>query len=104
MPYITLQTASYDRLDRQMTVFNVGANWMMNGNISKVSLDYQNRPVYSLVGNDLIKKLFSAKGRFFYPVPVLLFKKPLVNLFWKTDFVDQFNISFVRSQWNPAGI
>jgi hypothetical protein len=55
MPYATLQTASYDRLDKQMTVFNLGINWFLQGNTSKVSFDYQNRPVYSLVGNNLIR-------------------------------------------------
>jgi hypothetical protein len=55
MPYATLQTASYDRLDKQMTVFDLGINWLINGNTSKLSLDYQNRPVYSSVGNNLIR-------------------------------------------------
>jgi hypothetical protein len=55
MPYATLQTASYDRLDKQMTLFDLGINWLINGNTSKLTLDYQNRPVYSLAGNSLIR-------------------------------------------------
>jgi hypothetical protein len=62
MPYATLQTAKYDRLDKQMTVFNFGANWFMKGNTSKLSIDYQNRPVYSLAGNNLIRNS-SHKGQ-----------------------------------------
>lgn len=56
MPYATLQTAKFDRLDKQMTVINLGANWFINGNISKITLDYQNMPVYYLVGNDLVRE------------------------------------------------
>lgn len=63
MPYATLQTANYDRLDKEMTLFNLGANWFMKGNTSKVSLDYQNRPVYALAGNNLIRSS-SRKGQF----------------------------------------
>jgi hypothetical protein len=62
MPYATLQTAKYDRLDKQMTVFNIGTNWFLNQNTSKVSVDYQNRPVYSLAGNNLIRNS-SRKGQ-----------------------------------------
>ena len=57
MPYATFQTAKYDRLDKQMMVFNLGTNWFIKGNNSKISLDYQNRPVYSLTGNDLVRIL-----------------------------------------------
>ena len=63
MPYATLQTANYDRLDKQMTVFNIGANWFLQGNTSKVSFDYQNRPLYSLAGSNLIRNS-SRKGQF----------------------------------------
>ena len=63
MPYGTMQTANFDRLDKQMTVFNGGVNWFIKGNNSKISLDYQNRPVYSLMGNNLIKDS-SRKGQF----------------------------------------
>ena len=62
MPYATLQTANYDRLDKQMTVFNLGVNWFIKGNTSKISFDYQNRPVYSLAGNNLIRNS-SRKGQ-----------------------------------------
>ena len=56
MPYGTVQTSDYDRLDKKMTVFNLGVNWFMKSNTSKISLDYQNRPYYSLVGNNLIRE------------------------------------------------
>ncbi len=63
MPYATLQTASYDRFDKQMTVFNLGTNWFIKGNTSKISFDYQSRPVYTLAGNNLIRES-SRKGQF----------------------------------------
>ncbi|HEY5408863.1 MAG TPA: hypothetical protein VIJ92_17365 [Ginsengibacter sp.] len=55
MPYVTLQTAKYERLNKTMTVFDVGTNWLLKGNTSKITLDYQNRPAYSIAGNNLIR-------------------------------------------------
>ncbi|HMJ71290.1 MAG TPA: hypothetical protein VK508_20480 [Cyclobacteriaceae bacterium] len=55
MPYATIQSANYDRLNKQMTVYAVGMNWLIKGNNSKITLDYQVRPTYSPVGTELIK-------------------------------------------------
>jgi hypothetical protein len=55
MPYVTLQSAKLDRLDKQMNVYDVGLNWFIKGHTSKLTLDYQSRPVYSLQGTDLIR-------------------------------------------------
>ena len=63
MPYATVQSSSYDRLDKQMTIFDLGLNWFIKGNTSKVTFDYQNRPSYSLAGNNLIRNS-SRKGQF----------------------------------------
>jgi hypothetical protein len=54
MPYATLQSATYDRLDKPMNVFDVGVNWLIKGHNSKITLDYQSRPTYSPSGTDLI--------------------------------------------------
>lgn len=54
MPYATVQSAKYDRLDKQMTVFDVGLNWFIKGHTSKFTLDYQNRPVYDPVSAPLL--------------------------------------------------
>ncbi len=54
MPYATVQSASLDRLTGQMTVYDIGINWFLKGHTSKFTLDYQNRPVYSPVGNNLV--------------------------------------------------
>jgi hypothetical protein len=54
MPYATLQSASYDRLKSQMTVFEVGVNWFIKGHTSKITLDYQDRPTYTPIGTELV--------------------------------------------------
>ncbi|WP_439554867.1 hypothetical protein [Dyadobacter sp.] len=55
MPYASLQYADYDRLRDGMSVFNVGLNWLIKGHTGKMSLNYENRPVYrsSSVVNEL---------------------------------------------------
>ena len=55
MPYITYQSANYDRLDKQMNVYDLGMNWFIKGHTSKLTLDYQLRPTYTPVGSDLIR-------------------------------------------------
>jgi len=55
MPYATLQSAKLDRLDKQMNVYSLGVNWFIKGHMSKITLDYQSRPVYELQGTDLIR-------------------------------------------------
>ncbi|MBC7920409.1 MAG: hypothetical protein H7Z75_04895 [Ferruginibacter sp.] len=45
-PYASLMHADYPRLADPVTVYNVGVNWLIQGHNSKLSLDYQNRPVY----------------------------------------------------------
>ncbi len=55
MPYASLMSADYDRLNDRMNVVDVGVNWFMKSHSSKLTLDYQNRPVYELQSNDLTK-------------------------------------------------
>lgn len=55
MPYATIQSAKYDRLDKQMTVYDIGVNWLIKGHNSKISVDYQLRPTYTPVGTDLVR-------------------------------------------------
>lgn len=55
MPYASLMSAGYDRLDDQMNVIDVGVNWLIKGHSSKLTLDYQNRPVYEAQGAELVK-------------------------------------------------
>ncbi len=61
MPYISMQSAKYDRLDKQMNVMDAGINWLIKGHGSKISLDYQSRPNYNQQGTELIRS--SRKGQ-----------------------------------------
>lgn len=53
MPYASLMSAGFDNLSGQMNVYSLGVNWLLNGHGSKLSLDYQSRPIYDLQNNAL---------------------------------------------------
>ncbi len=55
MPYASIQSAKYDRLDKPMNVYNVGVNWLIKGHTSKITLDYQSRPYYEQQGTDITR-------------------------------------------------
>ena len=53
MPYASAQYADYGALQHKaMVLFDVGFNWLVKGHNSKISIDYQNRPTYSLNANN----------------------------------------------------
>lgn len=55
MPYMSASLAKFDRLNGlKTTVFNAGINYFINNHKAKVSLDWQNRPTYTL-DNNVIK-------------------------------------------------
>jgi len=62
MPYASLMSAGYDRLGDQMNVIDIGVNWLITGHSSKLTFDYQNRPVYEAQGAELIKS--TRRGQF----------------------------------------
>lgn len=53
MPYAQAQLGSYERLTKTSGVWNLGVNYLIRGHNSKLSLDYQNRPVYQAEGTKL---------------------------------------------------
>lgn len=55
MPYVSLMSADYTRLDKQMNVINAGVNWLIKGHSSKLTLDLQNRPYYQQQGTELLR-------------------------------------------------
>lgn len=55
MPYASLQSAKYDRLDKQMNVYDLGVNWLIKGHTSKITLDYQSRPYFEQQGPDITR-------------------------------------------------
>lgn len=46
-PYADIMLADYDRLKSNMLMWDAGINWLIDGNRAKLSLNYQNRPVFS---------------------------------------------------------
>lgn len=55
MPYLSLTSADFDILSDQMNVYNAGMNWLIKGHASKLTLDYQNRPVFESESGELVK-------------------------------------------------
>lgn len=47
MPFAQLMSARYDRLNNRMNVWDIGCNYFLNGHQHKLSLNYQNRPVFN---------------------------------------------------------
>jgi len=57
MPYTSASFAKFDRLNSNyVNVYNAGVNWFIQGHKAKITLDYQNRPSYTVLDNDLIIK------------------------------------------------
>ena len=55
-PFFDLQYSQYDRLKDAMYVFDIGVNWLIYGNNSKVTFNYQSRPYFSANSNgDLVQ-------------------------------------------------
>jgi hypothetical protein len=55
MPYLSFITADFNQLSDKMNVYNVGVNWLIKGQGSKLSLDYQSRPVFESPSGDLVR-------------------------------------------------
>ena len=48
MPYLSANYAKFQRLNDPTFVWNVGVNWFIKDHTSKMTLDYQRRPIYDL--------------------------------------------------------
>jgi hypothetical protein len=55
LPFASWQHSEYERLANAMDLYNVGINWLMKGNSSKLTLNYENRPVYRSGATELVK-------------------------------------------------
>lgn len=53
MPYASLQYANYERLNDGMAYLDAGVNWLLAGHTSKLTVAYQNRPVYDAAGDKI---------------------------------------------------
>jgi len=52
-PNIAIQYSDYEGLDEAMIVYDLGINYFFKGHSNKMTLGYQNRPIYQLVNNQL---------------------------------------------------
>jgi hypothetical protein len=68
MPYASLMSADYERLRDRMNVYNIGVNWLIKGHTSKISLDYQSRPVYEQQGTEWVSKGYKGQAVLQYQV------------------------------------
>ncbi len=60
-PYISGSYASYQRLKDPVVVYDIGVNWLMNGHNSKITIDYQSRPVFNTDSNFNLSEILSAR-------------------------------------------
>ena len=51
MPYASFRASSYDRLADLVRVYDAGVNWLINKHQSKISLNFQLRPVFEQNAN-----------------------------------------------------
>lgn len=61
-PNIAIQYSDFDVLDDKMVVYDLGINCYFKGHSNKLSLGYQNRPVFQNINNQL--KVDERKGMF----------------------------------------
>jgi hypothetical protein len=59
-PYADITLCKYDRLKNNIAMWDVGFNWLIEGQLSKVSLNYQSRPIV----NTATLKQTTNKGMF----------------------------------------
>ena len=60
-PYISGIYAHYQKLKDPVMVYDIGVNWIMRGNSSKISLDYQSRPIFDTNINGDVRETRSAR-------------------------------------------
>lgn len=48
-PYVMMMNGSFDRLKQSVLEYDAGLNWYIDGYRSKLTLNYQNRPIFSSI-------------------------------------------------------
>ncbi|RTQ45281.1 hypothetical protein EJV47_25725 [Hymenobacter gummosus] len=56
MPYLSLQHARYERLHDAMNYYDAGVNWLLAGHTSKLTVAYQNRPIFTPAGDGKFRR------------------------------------------------
>lgn len=59
-PYAGYMQAKYDRLSDPVKALDLGCNWLINGHGSKLTFNYQSRPIFNIVNGE-IKDIKSAR-------------------------------------------
>ncbi|MDQ3393704.1 MAG: hypothetical protein M3512_06280 [Bacteroidota bacterium] len=70
MPYFTFQSANYQLLADPVFVYDVGLNWLVQSHGSKISIDYQSRPIFEPGASDI--RIFTRKGAIILQYQVFL--------------------------------
>lgn len=69
MPYVSYRYSSFDRLQDAVQVYDAGINWLLNKHQSKISLNYQLRPVFRTPDNgDPIRSGYSSSAWLQYQI------------------------------------
>jgi len=56
-PYAAVSFAQYQRFASVVDVYAAGVNWLILGNMAKLSLDYQNRPIFMQDQTNVVAKV-----------------------------------------------
>jgi len=56
MPYASLQHSDFERLNQSVNFWDMGVTWLLSGQNSKVTVSYQNHPVYNNAGDKITTK------------------------------------------------
>ncbi len=56
MPYFTTQIAKWDRLNDVMATFDAGVNFLLDGHKYKMTINYQNRPIFNNTSFDVMQR------------------------------------------------
>ena len=62
MPYASFRSSDYDLLDDAVNVYDAGVNWLINKHASKLSINYQLRPVFEQESNGRVEKTSNASS------------------------------------------
>lgn len=60
MPYASFRTSTYGKLADAMNVYNLGVNWLINKHQAKLSLNYEQRPIFDRQPNGTITHVSNA--------------------------------------------
>ncbi|MES2567742.1 MAG: hypothetical protein V4565_12795 [Bacteroidota bacterium] len=60
-PYVATSYADYQKLADPVIIYNFGLNWIMAGQNSKISIDYQSRPIFNTDVNGTIRETKNAR-------------------------------------------